>query len=418
MNKFIQNFFQVVYPFYPLWAFVATTFLHFPIEKVFIFVLLPMLIYIIWTIRIMVPAYLVFFISFTLYHIISTFYFGLLPGNTTPFRFIFSDPNVLACVIFFIIENTNFDEIFLNRMNRNVLIIVGLSLIVSMIQIKIPLFFYDRSQDSELNYVEEARNPSIYSWVGLNSIGVTFPILVAILLNFYNTTSKFFSLVTISGIIVAFLTKARFVMISTIIAFLQLLLIRSVSLKKKIYIISFFVVGIFLIVGASKMAGYDINEIINERIMEKGTDMRSAKARMVSYDVFMMKFPENPYFGVGPKTRNDVVDLLDGSAPIIHVGYLSYLYYYGAFGASLLFLALLCLLYDGWMTGRRNDFWGSFYGLLGFALANFTFVYFNFSEMGIILAIIYMRYYKVNPRRLEEEDSKIKKMPKMNYKMA
>ena len=416
MNKFIQNFFQVVYPFYPLWAFVATTFLHFPIEKVFIFVLLPMLIYIIWAIRIMVPAYLVFFISFTIYHLCSVFYFGLLPGNTTTFRFIFSDQNVLACILFFIIENTNFDETFLKRMNRHILIIVGLSLIVSMIQIKSPMFFYDRGQDLELNYAEEARNPSIYSWVGLNSIGVTFPILIAILLNFYNTTSRYFPLVTISGIIVAFLTKARFVMISTIIAFLQLLLIRSVPLKKKIYIISFFVAGIFLIIGASQMMGYNINDTINDRILEKGTDMRSAKARMVSYDVFMVKFPEYPYFGVGPKTRNDVVDLLDGSAPIIHVGYLSYLYYYGAVGASLLFLALLCMLWDAWMTGRRNDFWGSFYGLLGFTLANFTFVYFNFSEMGIILAVIYMRYYKVNPMPLE--DYKIKKMQPVNYKMA
>lgn len=416
MNKFIQNFFQVVYPFYPLWAFVATTFLHFPIEKIFIFVLLPMLLYIIWAIRIMVPAYLVFFISFTLYHIISTFYFGLLPGNTTPFRFIFSDQNVLACILLLIIENTNFDEVFLKRMNRHILIIVGLSLIVSVIQIKNPMFFYDRGQDSELNYAEEARNPSIYSWVGLNSIGVTFPILIAILLNYYNTASRFFPLVTISGIVVAFLTKARFVMVSTIVAFLQLLLIRSVPLKRKIYIISFFVGGIFLIIGAAQMAGYNINNTINERILEKDTDMRSAKARMVSYDVFMVKFPENPYFGVGPKTRNDVVDLLDGSAPIIHVGYLSYLYYYGAFGASLLFLALLCMLWDAWMTGRRNDFWGSFYGLLGFTLANFTFVYFNFSEMGIILAIIYMRYYKVNPTNVE--DHKIKKMQHVNYKMA
>ena len=416
MNKFIQNLFQVVYPFYPLWAWFATSILHFPVEKILIFVLLPILVYIIWVIRVRVPAYLIFFISFTLYHIGSTFYFGLLASNTKPLFFILSDANVLACILFLVIENTNFDEGFLRKMNRHILWIVTLSLLISIIQMKNPLFFYDTSQDKELEYVGDSRIASIYSWVSLNSIGVTFPILIAILLNFYSTRSKFFPLVTVSGIIVAFLTKARFVMISMIIGFLQLLLISSIPLKKKLYIIGFFVVGIFLIIGASQMVGYDINATINERILEKGTDMRSAKARIVSYDVFMMKFPENPYFGVGPKTRNDVVDLLDGSAPIIHVGYLSYLYYYGAFGASLLFLALLCLLWDGWITGRRNDFWGSFYGLLGFTLANFTFVYLNFSEMGIILAVIYMRYYKVNPVRLE--GANIKKERKLSYKMA
>lgn len=416
MNKFIQNLFQTVYPFYPLWAWITVSFLHFPIEKIFIFVLLPVLIYIIWVIRVRIPVYLIFFISFTLYHICSTFYFGLLPKNTTTFFFIVSDPNVLACTLFLIIENTNFDKVFLSKMNRHILWIVTLSLIVSLIQSKNPLFFYNRNLDEELNYLGDNRNASIYSWISLNSGGVTFPFLIAILLNFYSTGSRFFPLVVVSGIVVSFLTKARFVMISTIIAFLQLLMIRSISLKKKIYIIGFFTVGIFLIIGASQMVGYDINTTINERILEKGNDMRSAKARMVSYEVFMMKFPENPYFGVGPKTRDDVVDLLDGSAPIIHVGYLSYLYYYGFFGALLLFLALLCLLWDAWIIGRRNDFWGSFYGLVGFTLANFTFVYLNFSEMGIILAVIYMRYYKVNP--VDLMDYEVSQSGKINYKIA
>lgn len=399
MNKLFQNVLLAFFPFYPFLAWICVNYIHFPVEKVLALTLLPIVIYIIWTIRIMIPAYLVFFLSFTVYHICSTFYYGLEPTNTSSFLFIISDPNVVACIVFFVIENTNFDEGFIKIMNRNLLIIVGLSLIVSIIQIKSPTFFYNVGLDEEGNYVGE-RNASIYSWTNLNSGGVTFPIIISVLLNYYTIGNRFFPFVTISGIIVAFLTKARYVMISTIIAFLQLLLVRTIALKKKIYIISFFIAGIFLIIGAAKMAGFDINKTIDERILEKGSDMESAKARLLSYDVFMMKYPENPYFGVGPKTRADVVDLLSGEAPLIHVGYLSYLYFYGAFGAGLLFLALFCLLWDSWLIGRRNDFWGSFYGFLGFAFANFTFVYFNFSEMGIILAVIYMRYYKVNPGRL------------------
>jgi len=91
-----------------------------------------------------------------------------------------------------------------------------------------------------------------------------------------------------------------------------------------------------------------------------------------------------------------VLDLLGGEAFVIHVGYLSYLYYYGFTGAFFIFMALILLLREAWLVGKRHEFWGSFYGLLGFALANFTFVYFNFSEMGIILAVIYMRYYNIN----------------------
>jgi hypothetical protein len=38
-------------------------------------------------------------------------------------------------------------------------------------------------------------------------------------------------------------------------------------------------------------------------------------------------------------------------------------------------------------------FWGSFYGLFSFCVANATLVYFNLSEMGILLAVIYMKYF-------------------------
>lgn len=400
MNKLMQNLFLVVCPFFPLWAWLTLSFLHFPAEKILAYILLPILVYIVWSIKVRAPAYLIFFITFTIYHHCSILYYGLVPANTTNLLFILSDPNTLACLLLLVAENTNFEESFIKKMNQSILWIVVLSLLVSVVQIKNPLFFYNVGFDDELTYVSESRIASIYSWVSLNAVGVTFPILISILLNVYSTNSKPFPLITVSGIVVAFLTKARYVMISTIIAFLQLLLIKTTPLKKKIFIVGFFVAGVFLIVFAAQMVGYDIDATINERILEKGNDMGSAKTRLLSYDVFLMKFPENPYFGVGPKTRDDVVNLLGGDAPIIHVGYLSYLYYYGFFGALLLFLSLLCLMWDAWIVGRRYDFWGSFYGLLGFALANFTLVYFNFSEMGIILAVIYIRYYNLNQVRL------------------
>jgi O-Antigen ligase len=396
MNKFTQNLFLVVYPFYPLWAAVTVSVLHYPADKILIFLVLPILLYIIWNKRIKIPVYLFFFISFTVYHLCSVFYNDTIPDNTTPLFFFFSDPNVLACILLLVVENTHFNENFIIKMNRHILWIVVLSLVVSLIQIKSPTFFYNPYADEELIYVGEGRAAAIYSWLDLNSIGITFPILISILLNVYDTNSKPFSLTAVCGIIVAFLTKARYIMISTLIAFLQLLLIKTVSLKKKLYVLIFFIIGIFVMILVSEIAGYDIAATIDERILEKGGDMESAKARVHSYDVFMLKFPENPYFGVGPKTRDDVIELMDGQAVLIHVGYLAYLYYYGFFGAMLLFLALLFLLWDAWVVGRRYEFWGSFYGLIGFALANATFIYFIFSEMGIVLAVLYIRYYKSN----------------------
>ena len=114
---------------------------------------------------------------------------------------------------------------------------------------------------------------------------------------------------------------------------------------------------------------------------------------MLSYDVFFKVFPQNPFLGVGPATRADVVDMLGGEAPLIHVGYLSYLYFYGVLGFSFLLISLFCLLRWAWQVGRQTNFWASFYGLFAFALANASFVYFNFSEMGIVLAVIYLKYF-------------------------
>lgn len=401
MNKLTQNLFQVIYPFYPLWAWLTVSYTNFPPDKFLIFLVLPILIYNLWNRKIKVPVYLIFFILFTLFHLYSVFANDTMPDNTTPILFFFSDPNVLACILMLVIESTNFDEKFIIRMNRHILWIVVLSLVVSVIQIKSPEFFYNVPTEAEdLIFLEESRNASIYSWLGQNAVGISFPILIAILLNYYDTKSRQFSIIIFCGIVVAFLTKARYVMISTILAFSQLLLVKTVSLKKKLLVLLFFVIGIFIITLVTELVGYDISKTINERILEKESDMGSAKARVLSYEVFMLKFPENPILGVGPKTRKDVLELLEGHAPVIHVGYLAYLYYYGIFGAMLLFLALFFLLRDGWIIGKRHEFWGSFYGLIGFAFANTTFISFYFNEMGIVLAVIYMRYYKGNAERL------------------
>jgi len=408
MNKFNQNFFQVLYPFFPLWAWVCLQFLHFPVEKILVFMLLPSAFYVIWTMRVRFPAYLFFFSLFTLFHLWTVYYNDLLPTNTNWTFYIFSDYNVLAFVLFFVLENTNFDDEFIIRMNKFTFYILMLSLLVSIIQIKNSMFFFNMeggADDWDSIYFEDQRNASIYSWVSLNSVGVTFPFLLAIMLSVYQIRSKEFPFISFSGIVVSFLTRARYVMISSIIAFSQLFIGKRIRATSKFSLIIGFIAGLLLLIGAAQMAGFDIQKVIDDRILEKDSDMGSAKARILSYEVFLKKFPEHPYIGVGPKTRDDVVDLLGGEAPIIHVGYLSYLYYYGALGAALLFICLILLLYDSWKVGRLYGFWGAFYGFTGFVLANATFVYFNMSEMGIVMGLIYMRYYKLRHERLYELES-------------
>ncbi|MBK7028613.1 MAG: hypothetical protein IPH45_05140 [Bacteroidales bacterium] len=62
------------------------------------------------------------------------------------------------------------------------------------------------------------------------------------------------------------------------------------------------------------------------------------------------------------------------------------------------------MMRSSWIIGKKYGFWGPFYGFLGFSLANWTFVYFNMSEMGIVISVIFLRYYFDNPPEQEDEN--------------
>src|ERR1035437_9994 len=400
MNKTAQLLFLILFPFLPFWAFILFMIRPTEIEMFLTLSMIPFASYIIITPKINFPKYLVFFSIFTIYHLYSVFINKLIPSDTTTLKFFLADREVLACLFFFVIENTHFDERFIRIMNRNIFIVVGISLITSLLQIKNPSFFVPPSVLANINnetFLSENRIFSIYSWLDLNTLGITFPILIAILLSFFSQKKIASPLIILSGIIVSFLTKARYVMISTIIIFSQYFFISKMSLSKKVSILLIFFGSIMISVSVAKAMGYNIQQVIDDRILEKSTNMGSANTRILSYYVFLKVFPEHPLFGVGPETRPEVVRLLGGWAPIIHVGYLSYLYYYGLLGCFFVFLAIFFMLKRAWTIGSKNDFMAGFYGLLAFCIANTTMVYFNFSEMGIVLVIIYLRYFSEKP---------------------
>ncbi|MBK7172705.1 MAG: O-antigen ligase family protein [Bacteroidales bacterium] len=404
MNGIIQILLKLFYPFYPFWIWFVYTFAGQNFDYYYGAIWLPIVFYLLLTKRNRMPLYLLLFMGFTVFHLLSIFINDIKPGDINWLLYFMSDRAVVACALFFVIENTHFDQKFIKSLSRNIFIVVGISLVVSIIQTRDPYFFFNLNADKEMTYFDQNRVFSIYSWVDLNSLGITFPFLLSISMNVYDLKHKLFALNIISGIIVAFLTRARYVMISTIIVFSQLFFNSAIKLKKKVIITIILVGSVILIIQVAENYGFDFNQVIEERILEKDTDMGSAKARLLSYYVFMMKFPENPWFGVGPETRDDVIQLLGGDAPLIHVGYLSYLYFYGIVGCLFIFSAIFLLMRSSWIIGKKYGFWGPFYGFLGFSLANWTFVYFNMSEMGIVISVIFLRYYFDNPPEQEDEN--------------
>ncbi len=397
-----------MYPWFPFWAWIMHFVSDKPVTFYFNIVALPLALYFLLSSSTKLPKYLFFFILFVIYHIGSSFVNNTVPADQGKLFFILYDYHIFACSIFIIIENTFFDKLFIEKMNKFIFYIIVLSLIVSIIQIKDPSFFFNEgviNANPEEFGESEIRNASIYSWYTANSGGITFPILLSIALNYYETQKSRFLLLILAGIVVSFLTKARYVMVSTIIVLSQLFFSRAKSMVRILSLTALFAGGIFLLVFVADQIGFDIQKVISSRILEEDSEMESAKARIVSYEVFMKKFPEHPWLGVGPATKRDVVELLGGGIPLIHVGYLSFLYFYGVIGCSVLFIALFYLLKDSWAVGRRYNFWGSFYSFITFCVANVTFVYFNFAEMGICLSVIYIRYYKSTYSVLNSADN-------------
>jgi hypothetical protein len=395
MNKLLKTLLLVVFPFFPILAWIGHFVNDRPIRFYLNLILLPLAFYFLVNSKRTVPKYLLFFGLFTAYHIVSSFLTNTIPADQNKIFFIIADINVFAFSLFAVIENTELDEAFLELMTRNIFLIVIVSFLVSLVQVKNPAFFFNDAIDVT-SYVgeDDIRITSIYSWVTLNTGGITFPILIAILLNYYKAGTRNFFIIILCGIVVTFLSKARYAMISTIIAFSQLFFTGRASFKKTASLLLVFIISGYLIVFAAGELGYNIDEVITNRILEKENEMGSAKARVTSYDVFLKKFPEHPWLGVGPETKEDVKQLLGDNIPLIHVGYLSYLYFYGVAGFFFLFAALFYLLRDTWFIGKKYNFWGGFYGLLSFCIANATLVYFNFSEVGIVLIVIYNNYYK------------------------
>lgn len=404
MNKFVQSLFIWLFPFYPFWGWLCYTLTNKPIDFFVGVLLFPIALFLIVQVNKKLPAYIIFLIMFAIYHVGSEFVNNLFSADASKVYSLFADPNIIACLFFIIIEYTFFDEKFISRMNKQLLLIVIISFIVSLIQIKIPSFFFNGRSEDDLFYIgeDQGRNFSIYSWLDLNSLGISFPFLISILLSIYYTNKSKLPIIIFCGIVVSFLTKARYVMISFIVVMSQMFFNKKKSLIKRISFLILIVASIFVIGLIAQQAGFDINKVIDSRILEKEGDMGSAKARVTSYEVFLKVFPLHPFFGVGPKTRPDVIELLNGEAPIIHIGYLSYLYYYGIVGCLFFFLSIFYLLKRAWTIGKEHHFWGSFYGLISFCLANLTTVYFNLSEMGIVLAVIYLRYYTTEQSQIPQ----------------
>jgi hypothetical protein len=354
------------------------------------------------------PAYFLILLLFVFYTIFSDIY---IVGRDFNLKYIWSNHLIGTVLIFLIIENSTLSEKFFNVLfvtNTVILIIAFIVIIIQ--QFYDPYFFVDSyfySRQDSLTF-SELRLPSIYTWGGsLSSLGLCFvPILGLTIAHYFRNNYNGIIYFFVIGGIVSFLSRYRFIMLNFLLLFLLIPIYRKFQFKR---VLLYTIITIVISMGAyyvSKTAGLEIDRLIQERIFEKnrgGVLAGTAGTRIFAFKVFNTLFYQSPIIGKGKfhSSGSDVrdtelINALHGRSSQIHVGYLSLFYYYGIIGGTIYLLFLLLLTRELFLGARKTSQWGPFFSLLLFITTNLTAVILDMFYLGIIISLLFHKYYMQN----------------------
>ncbi|WP_162497578.1 O-antigen ligase family protein [Aureibaculum marinum] len=264
----------------------------------------------------------------------------------------------------------------------------------------------------------ESRLVSIYSYISPVAVGFGFvPVFILITeLLIKSKKNKKLLLYVLLGLLFSFLTKTRWIMLNALMVFLLLYFNHRKQLTSfyKYLILVPSIVVIALFVGES--FGLKTMGIVEDRILEKdsgGVGKGSASSRILAFTAFSQVYMDNPILGRGNvkygmagtgEQDSKLKKILGGKSSQLHVGYLSLLYIYGLVG-GIFFLGFIYLILKRlYKNAEKTGYYGPFVAFLGFALANLTLVTFTFFEMGLILALLFNKFYL---QSLKQKDLKI-----------
>lgn len=371
--------------------------------------------------KLVIPTYLIFYGLFFTY----TFWCALFVNNyffMRGIKYFYSDPIWLTFIALIVVENVHFSKKTLELAKKGLGITLVLAAVVSVIQISKPLFFIndelfvqglsiDRMAEYYRNAPEEVIGNisrffegyrlSIFSYINELSIGMDTAAILSILVAWkpHNTIHK--GVFTLSAIIVSFLSSSRWIMLNVIIAASQIFWASQNKIKNLLYFIVLSTGLAFLAGFIANFMGLDVQQFISDRLMSD-----SALTRFLAFEVFFEVFPENPVFGTGGLDTEKMIRLLGGRSSQIHVGYLKLFYYFGVFGGILYLLFMATFLRRVWKMAKQSGYWGGFYAILTFFIANLTLFELSLFYFGPLLAIIFANHFYYN----KEDDKTVSKM--------
>jgi len=352
------------------------------------------------------PFYLKFLLAFSLYVIISDVF---ISNKEPTFFYFFKDQVLFGFFAAVIIENTNFHTSYIKKLTRLLKILFWLSVIVILFQQLVNFNFLlnpNVKEDFEATSEMDRRFASIYSYLGgplLAGFSV-IPMLGLIVAEKIKQGDKKVSVYYFAATIFSVISKSRWIIFNLLLTIFVRYNLKKFGLGSMVKIISSIVILAVVSFYTLTYLNFNIDELIQDRFLETshgGLSKGAASSRLIAFDVFGDLYPDNPLFGKGNlkwgegSTGDKQLEaLLAGRSSQIHVGYLSLFYWYGLTGAVLFLFFLYNLIKKLRFNARRNEYWGAYWGMMGFVVANFTLVYLNINVIGLLLCLVYNKYYE------------------------
>lgn len=359
-----------------------------------------------------IPHYLTLFGVFVIYSIVTGLFISGHLQEEAPVKFMYSNDYVACFIILLTIENTTFPHKYLKLAIPVLFVTLLIAAGVSIIQIGDPLFFtntdlpfesgtskeelqsfIESGQASQIEgleativNIEDNRLQSIYSWIDPLSIGFDGVGVFCVLFGL-RIIGQFKEIaIVLCTALFAFLSSGRWIMLNFVVASFQSILAQ----KNKVFMILkyvFFAIILVVSLGfGATMLGIDVEGFIEDRLLDE-----SAGSRLYAFEMFARVFPLAPIFGTGGVATPELLALLRGITSQIHVGWLKIFYYYGIVGGVIYISFMGALLLRLRSQAMKSGYWGGFFALFGFAVANCTLVSFDFYFSGLFLAIIYSK---------------------------
>ncbi len=361
--------------------------------------------------NLMMPNYLVIFGFFTVYTILSDIFIAKTFGQVDLVKYLYSNYFILSWVAFLIVENLTFNGKWIANAEKVLYVVIVLAAVVITVQVFDPLFLYKNNymlegvsfermadyythnqnpndQTGSTNRFLDGYRPSIYSYIDGISVGVDALATFSILLAFKTRKRIKVVILVIAAAVISILSSSRWIMLNFVVIASQNIWTGKNVLLRLLKYLLYAVVSIVVILVLLQLSGFDVQKFIDDRLLSD-----SASTRFLAFEVFGKVFHRSPILGTGGVDTLEVTRLLGGRSSQIHVGYLKLYYYYGIVGGTLFLGFLYALLYRLWKMAKISGYWGGFFAILAFAIANLTLVKFHMFYHGLLLALLFSNHF-------------------------